>query len=220
MGKSAMTPQAMTQAARSLAPALSDDARAACSALLQQHSGRNPDAQSCGRDPNYPAARACSVSMATDHAPDSLFGRIFYGKPVSTFPENALAIAVLQLSIAVADIALKALESLQAGVHELTVFLFAAGRQRAALDRGVVTSQRVGPIRAGAGQRAVDIADVAHARGVIGQARRHRLPTERSAAGIESCAADRDIRAGLLIGACRSWLRKGGRDAESQHRRC
>jgi hypothetical protein len=35
-------------------------------------------------------ARACSVSMETEHAPDSLFGRIFYGKPVSTFPENAL----------------------------------------------------------------------------------------------------------------------------------
>ncbi|MGA3310327.1 MAG: hypothetical protein ABSD08_17215, partial [Xanthobacteraceae bacterium] len=29
--------------------------------------------------------------METDHALDSLFGRIFYGKPVSTFPENALA---------------------------------------------------------------------------------------------------------------------------------
>ena len=28
--------------------------------------------------------------METDHALDSLFGRIFYGKPVSTFPENAL----------------------------------------------------------------------------------------------------------------------------------
>jgi hypothetical protein len=39
-----------------------------------------------GRD-----ARACSVSVETDHALDSLFGRIFYGKPVSTFPENALA---------------------------------------------------------------------------------------------------------------------------------
>jgi hypothetical protein len=35
--------------------------------------------------------RACSVSAETDHALDSLFGRIFYGKPVSTFPENALA---------------------------------------------------------------------------------------------------------------------------------
>jgi len=35
-------------------------------------------------------ARACSVSVETDHALDSLFGRIFYGKPVSTFPENAL----------------------------------------------------------------------------------------------------------------------------------
>jgi len=33
--------------------------------------------------------RACSVSAETDHALDSLFGRIFYGKPVSTFPENA-----------------------------------------------------------------------------------------------------------------------------------
>jgi branched-chain amino acid transport system substrate-binding protein len=30
--------------------------------------------------------------METDHALDSLFGRIFYGKPVSTFPENALAL--------------------------------------------------------------------------------------------------------------------------------
>jgi hypothetical protein len=28
--------------------------------------------------------------VETDHALDSLFGRIFYGKPVSTFPENAL----------------------------------------------------------------------------------------------------------------------------------
>jgi hypothetical protein len=28
--------------------------------------------------------------VETDHAPDSLFGRIFNGKPVSTFPENAL----------------------------------------------------------------------------------------------------------------------------------
>src|SRR5208282_5387914 len=37
-------------------------------------------------------ARACSVSVETDHALDSLFGRIFYGKPVSTFPENALAV--------------------------------------------------------------------------------------------------------------------------------
>src|SRR5208282_107880 len=33
--------------------------------------------------------RAYSVSMETDHALDSLFGRIFYGKPVSTSPENA-----------------------------------------------------------------------------------------------------------------------------------
>jgi hypothetical protein len=29
--------------------------------------------------------------VETDHALDSLFGHIFYGKPVSTFPENALA---------------------------------------------------------------------------------------------------------------------------------
>src|SRR5208282_784809 len=36
--------------------------------------------------------RAYSVSMETDHALDSLFGRIFYGKPVSTFPENALGL--------------------------------------------------------------------------------------------------------------------------------
>jgi hypothetical protein len=31
-----------------------------------------------------------------DHALDSLFGRIFYGKPVSTFPEHALAVASFQ----------------------------------------------------------------------------------------------------------------------------
>jgi hypothetical protein len=41
----------------------------------------------------HASSRACSVSVETDHALDSLFGRIFYGKPVSTFPENALGAA-------------------------------------------------------------------------------------------------------------------------------
>jgi hypothetical protein len=45
--------------------------------------------KSRGAGPTAPGA--CSVSVETDHALDSLFGCIFYGKPVSAFSENAPA---------------------------------------------------------------------------------------------------------------------------------
>jgi hypothetical protein len=37
--------------------------------------------------------------METDYALDSLFGRIFFGKPVSTFPENALILRITATSL-------------------------------------------------------------------------------------------------------------------------
>lgn len=85
------------------------------------------------------------------------------------FQDRALAVAVPELAVAIIDIALEPLKALEACFFHLSVDLLAAGRQGVALDGGALASQRVRPVRAGAGQRAVNVADIPNAGSIEGQ---------------------------------------------------
>ena len=63
----------------------------------------------------------------------------------------------------------------------------------------VGAGERVGPVRAGARQRAVDIADIADARREIRQVGLHILLIEGLAGRVERGAAHRDAGASLLV---------------------